>query len=1076
MKKHKILTAAVLALCIGAMPLQVLPCSVPAVTVAEDSETPETIEYNGMTFEIQKKTVEKLVMVSCNTDNLREGEMVGLPSYADYMKVIGVTNELAEKMSGILNLPYGIRYFDEESLKSCERMVVDDATYAILPEYIYEPYLTSYSGNEEDLTIPETVDGLNLIGIKQGAFQGNTTIKNVTLPDTMEYIESDVFADCTSLETINIPESLHVIPNGTFRNCPSLNSRNIELREDLIISKSAFDDSFRLPLYLTVYDYADNSDSCYNITVSADENGDDFITLEQAAFFRTTQKNMKIIFPETINGLPVKNFGTNFYFNDDNVSLIEFPESLDNINTDTFNNRGIEPIIKAENAKITNSAFSCTGIKELYLKNPEQIGKNAFSRCNNLKEVVLNNCTGNLTINNQAFANDIRLKSFVISGNLDTLTLGENLFQNCTALEEIIIPETCKEVIISKNAFSDVQVKGDVKIDGNGFIGVSAFQNCPIESVAVNGDAEIKNGAFMDCKKLTSVSLPSSIKTLGSGAFRDTGLQSITVPSSVTQMGSDVFENCASLKKASLPDSITQIGDAKMGDSMFENCKALVDVKLPAKLTALPDETFKGCSELTGVNLPNTLTSIGGSAFYSCTKLASLIIPDGVKTIGGYAFSDCSALRRVYMPKNLTLVRACTFRDCRSLLYVNIPEGVTGVMESAFESCTSLKSVLLPQSLKTIGSDAFVNCTSLKELQVPAAATNLAEHSMGYHYENFKPVKNSGFLMSCVKDSFAQDHAKSYGLGYETVPARTIRLAGSNRYSTAVEISRAGIKRNGAVVLASGRDYADALAGVPFARSIGAPILLTDKDTLPADTLEEIKRLGAGKVYILGGTSAVSTKVEIAVKNAGCTVERISGSSRFGTAARAAEKLGAPKEIFFVCYNNFADALSVSAAAALKKAPIIYLKKDSALDAETAAYLKRVKGKVANAYVIGGGSVVSDAMMKNAADALGLTVGKTMNRIAGQNRYKTCIEVNKKFASVFTGKNVCIATGADFPDALAGGAFAALDGSPLLLAKDVLASEQTAYLKTLKPQNKYVLGGRAAVPNAIVEKVAAAGK
>ena len=79
MKKHKILTATMLALCIGAMPLQVLPCSAPVVTVAEDSETPETIEYNGMTFEIQKKTVEKLVMVSYNTDNLREGEMVGLP-------------------------------------------------------------------------------------------------------------------------------------------------------------------------------------------------------------------------------------------------------------------------------------------------------------------------------------------------------------------------------------------------------------------------------------------------------------------------------------------------------------------------------------------------------------------------------------------------------------------------------------------------------------------------------------------------------------------------------------------------------------------------------------------------------------------------------------------------------------------------------------------------------------------------------------------------------------------------------------------------------------------------------------
>ncbi|MBQ9869870.1 MAG: leucine-rich repeat protein [Ruminococcus sp.] len=673
------------------------------------------------------------------------------------------------------------------------------------------------------------------------------------------------------------------------------------------------------------------------------------------------------------------------------------------------------------------------------------IGERAFYMCSKIEKINLSKSLKSIGAHAFGYTSvsEIKLPDGLTS-------IGESAFEYCTDLTEMAIP-------------------GSVKSVGSG-----AFFYCKnLEKVTIKeGTVRLMSGAFFGCYKLSQVSLPSTLITIGANAFLDNyALKSIDIPKSVTQIGSGAFNRCKALTGITLPESLTSLGS-----SAFSGCEALKSITIPSGVKEIEDETFKGCSELTGVNLPNTLTSIGSSAFYSCTKLASLIIPDGVKTIGGYAFSDCIALRRVYMPKNLTLVSAGTFRDCRSLLYVNVPEGVTGVMQSAFESCTSLQSVLLPQSLKTIGNDAFVNCTSLKELQVPAAATNLAEYSMGYHYENFKPVKNSGFLMSCVKDSFAQDHAKSYGLGYETVPARTIRLAGSNRYSTAVEISRTGIKRNGAVVLASGRDYADALAGVPFARSIGAPILLTDKDTLPADTLEEIQRLGAGTVYILGGTSAVSTKVENAVKNAGCTVKRISGSSRFGTAAKAAEKLGAPKEIFFVCYNNFADALSVSAAAALKKAPIIYLKKDGALDAETAAYLKSVKGKVANAYVIGGGSVVSDAMMKNAADALGLTVGKTMNRIAGQNRYKTCIEVNKRFASVFTGKNVCIATGADFPDALAGGAFAALDGSPLLLAKDVLASEQTAYLKTLKPQNKYVLGGRAAVPNAIVEKVAAAGK
>ncbi|MBR1592578.1 MAG: leucine-rich repeat protein [Ruminococcus sp.] len=565
MKKRRILTAAVFALCIGAVPIQALPCSVPAVTaIAENAETAETIEYNGMTFEIQKRTVKQLVMISYNIDDLEEGSMAGMPYYVGDKKVIGVTKELSEKMLNTLYVPYGMRYFDEESLNSCEIITVDNVTYAIFPEDIYELYLTSYSENEEDLTIPETVDGLNLIGIKQSAFQGNTTIKNITLPDTLEYFESDIFADCTAIENINIPESINVIPNGTFRNCPNLKSRNVELREDLIISKSAFDDSFRLPLYLTSYDYADNSDSCYNITVSTDENGDNFITLEQAAFFRRTP-NMKIIFPETINELPVKAFGTNFVFSSINIASVEFPEFLDNINTTAFNNKGIEPIINAENAKIADNAFVCTGTKELYLKNPEQIGNGAFIQCNNLKKVAFSDCTGNLTIGSKAFASNANLQSFVISGNPDTLTLGEDLFKDCTALEEIILPDSCKEITIGKNAFTDMQVKGAVSVNGNGFIGRNAFQNCPLESVTINGDAEIQDSAFANCKNLRELTIGGKAN-LSRNAFMDcTALENINIDIS-GQIDKEAFNGCENL----MTINGEQVFDEKTGDFIPE--------------------------------------------------------------------------------------------------------------------------------------------------------------------------------------------------------------------------------------------------------------------------------------------------------------------------------------------------------------------------------------------------------------------------------------------------------------------------------------------------------------------------
>ena len=412
------------------------------------------------------------------------------------------------------------------------------------------------------------------------------------------------------------------------------------------------------------------------------------------------------------------------------------------------------------------------------------------------------------------------------------------------------------------------------------------------------------------------------------------------------------------------------------------------------------------------------------------------------------------------------------------MLYVNIPEGVTSIGNHAFSACTSLNGLYLPTTVKTIGEMAFYQCNGIKNIIVPQAVTSIDELAFGFTYDekNNYYKKMPGFTMSVVKGSKAEKYAKSSGIAYDHVPANTIRMAGKNRYATAVEISRTGTKTNGSVVLASGNSYADALAGAAFAKSINAPILLTDKDSISNSALVEIDRLKADTVYILGGSGAVSTEIVKKLRSRGLKIVRVSGSNRFATAAAIAEKTSAaPSELFFVCSDNFADALSVSAVSALKKAPIIYLTKDGALNADTAKYLASVKGKVKNAYVIGGTGVISDAMMKKAAAALGLKAGTTVKRISGKNRYITCAEVNKAFSSLFTGKDICIATGAAFPDALSGGVFAASKGSPLMLAKDTLYNEQISFIKSRKPKKKYVFGGKGAVANEIVDKIAAAG-
>ena len=170
------------------------------------------------------------------------------------------------------------------------------------------------------------------------------------------------------------------------------------------------------------------------------------------------------------------------------------------------------------------------------------------------------------------------------------------------------------------------------------------------------------------------------------------------------------------------------------------------------------------------------------------------------------------------------------------------------------------------------------------------------------------------------------------------------RMWGATRTETAVAISQAAFP-NGAdsVVLASGDNYPDALAGGPLAYALDAPILLIRRSQPDQATLNEIKRLGAKTAYILGGTGVVSDGVANTLRSMGLNVERVAGSTRFDTAVEVAKRLetlcGKPNEVFFVYSHNYPDALAVSNVAALKGTPILYVDATGNLRDSTAAYI-----------------------------------------------------------------------------------------------------------------------------------------
>ena len=200
-----------------------------------------------------------------------------------------------------------------------------------------------------------------------------------------------------------------------------------------------------------------------------------------------------------------------------------------------------------------------------------------------------------------------------------------------------------------------------------------------------------------------------------------------------------------------------------------------------------------------------------------------------------------------------------------------------------------------------------------------------------------------------------------YGLvnAYKAVTNPVTRISGNDRYLTSIKISQNGWEKSDIVVLAQGNGFADALAGVPLAQKQDSPILLTVKDRLYQETLNEIKRLGAKNAIILGGPAAVSDSVTKALQKEGLKVERIAGADRFETAAKIALKV-APAGVGKAAVVNgldFPDALSVASHAAKQGLPIL-LTQTNTLPKATKDAIDSLG--VSQTIVVGGTTVVSN--------------------------------------------------------------------------------------------------------------------
>lgn len=276
------------------------------------------------------------------------------------------------------------------------------------------------------------------------------------------------------------------------------------------------------------------------------------------------------------------------------------------------------------------------------------------------------------------------------------------------------------------------------------------------------------------------------------------------------------------------------------------------------------------------------------------------------------------------------------------------------------------------------------------------------------------------------------------------------RFGGSDRYGTAAILSQVGWKSGAEeVVLARGDDFADALASTPFAAKIDGPILLTTGNSLKSSTAKEIKRLNAGKVWVIGGPNAISDKVVNQLRNMNLKVERVAGKDRIQTSVNIANKMGSSHQTAIVVNRDqFPDAIAIAPYAAKKKIPII-LSEKSSLSSTNSNFLKKVN----KTYLIGGEAVLSNSLLRKVPNG---------ERIAGGNRHVTSVRIAEKF---FSGSEMpFITTGEDFADGLTGSVLAAKRNQPILLVEqNSVDNTVKRFIKNNRVKNYTVLGGYQAV-------------
>lgn len=598
------------------------------------------------------------------------------------------------------------------------------------------------------LTQIELPDGIVEIGAR--AFSGNESLTNVTLPRTVRRIESAAFEGCRALTDILLWPDVEEIAADAFANCENLTIRGWK---GSAAEKAATSQGVNFAAADQEISYTLNATQDGYLVSGCDEN------------------TVLLVLPAVHNGLPVVGTAANAFANCKYLQEVRveaesvYLQVCDGILMDAAGKTlllyparraGADLVIDENVTAIADYAFAyCQNLRSITIGTQvETIGDHAFDAVNDALCLVVQDGS---PVQLWASAHGVRYASestsftYRLEGDKAyitgyTGTLPETVVPAVIDGYPVYAIENLRSPILTHVVVSEGIVEiGESAFQSNytgNLLSVSLPQSVKkisdfafagqqyLQEITFGGVEKIGRGAFSSCTKLTQITLPDTLTTIGWRAFEYSGLTSLTIPANVTSLGDSFISECSALTslyvaegnpnyeivdgllydipaktlRYALPDVsgdvVIRDGTVRIADDVFKN-HAITSVQLPNSLQKIGNYAFEFCNELKEVNFPEGLITIDGAAFAYCTQLENVVLPEGLKYLGDSAFRSCYSLTEITVPEGITWLSG-TFATCYSLRTVNLPRGLTYMINGVVEGCRSLETLHLPAKLESI--------------------------------------------------------------------------------------------------------------------------------------------------------------------------------------------------------------------------------------------------------------------------------------------------------------------------------------------------------------------------------------